>query len=121
MRNVVQINEDTCIGCTKCLAVCPTDAIIGASQQIHTVISQWCIGCQRCLPPCPVHCIEIVATPIERIDIKKRYQIRKNRLAQKAAQKKQADKALTTKVQSTIQAAIERAHAKKKIYWVSHE
>lgn len=56
----VIINEQTCIGCTKCLAVCPTDAIIGAGKLMHTVIADACTGCELCIPPCPVDCIEII-------------------------------------------------------------
>jgi len=59
------INEDTCIGCTKCVQVCPVDAIVGAAKQIHNVIDMYCTGCELCLPPlCPVeNCI--VMKPVE--------------------------------------------------------
>lgn len=49
------INEATCIGCTKCVQVCPVDAILGAAKHKHTVIEKYCTGCELCLPPlCPV-------------------------------------------------------------------
>lgn len=54
------IREIDCIGCTKCLAVCPTDAIVGANQFVHTVVLDDCIGCKLCVPVCPVDCIELV-------------------------------------------------------------
>ncbi len=54
------IDEDQCIGCTKCIQACPVDAIIGATKQMHTVISEFCTGCELCLPPCPVDCIDLV-------------------------------------------------------------
>ena len=57
------IDEDTCIGCTKCIQACPVDAIVGASKLMHTVIASWCTGCELCLPPCPVDCIELLAVP----------------------------------------------------------
>ena len=60
---VAVIDEDTCIGCTKCIQACPVDAIVGASKLMHTVIASWCTGCELCLPPCPVDCIELVAVP----------------------------------------------------------
>lgn len=54
------IREADCIGCTKCLDVCPTDAIIGTEKWMHTVIAADCIGCKLCVPACPVDCIELI-------------------------------------------------------------
>jgi Na+-translocating ferredoxin:NAD+ oxidoreductase subunit B len=54
------IDEARCIGCARCLDACPVDAIVGARQQMHTVVESWCIGCGLCLPPCPVDCIDMV-------------------------------------------------------------
>ena len=49
------IDEETCIGCTKCIQVCPVDAIVGTPKQKHTVLDVYCTGCKLCLPPiCPV-------------------------------------------------------------------
>lgn len=56
---VAYIREDECIGCTKCIQACPVDAILGASQQMHTVIADECTGCDLCVEPCPVDCIEM--------------------------------------------------------------
>lgn len=58
-RSVAFIDEDWCIGCTLCLKVCPTDAIVGASKMMHTVIEHYCTGCELCLPVCPVDCIAL--------------------------------------------------------------
>jgi electron transport complex protein RnfB len=58
---VAVIDEDVCIGCTKCIQACPVDAIVGAGKRMHTVIASECTGCELCLPPCPVDCIELVA------------------------------------------------------------
>ena len=57
---VAFIGEDVCIGCTKCIQACPTDAIVGASRLMHTVIPQLCTGCELCIPPCPVDCISML-------------------------------------------------------------
>jgi Na+-translocating ferredoxin:NAD+ oxidoreductase subunit B len=60
-RTIAYIREDLCIGCTKCIDVCPTDAIVGAPKKLHFVITEFCTGCDLCLPPCPVDCITMTA------------------------------------------------------------
>ncbi|GAB1261023.1 electron transport complex subunit RsxB [Aurantivibrio plasticivorans] len=59
-RKVAFIREDECIGCTKCIQACPVDAILGAAQQMHTVIAEECTGCDLCVEPCPVDCIDML-------------------------------------------------------------
>ena len=54
------IDEDECIGCTKCIQACPVDAILGATKLMHTVIADHCTGCELCIPPCPVDCIDML-------------------------------------------------------------
>lgn len=63
MNHSVTIRSQDCIGCTKCLDVCPTDAIIGAPELLHSVITEDCIGCERCVPACPTDCIELITMP----------------------------------------------------------
>ncbi|MGH8215189.1 MAG: RnfABCDGE type electron transport complex subunit B [Rhodanobacteraceae bacterium] len=60
---VAVIDEDACIGCTKCIQACPVDAIVGTAKLMHTVLADLCTGCELCLPPCPVDCIAMVADP----------------------------------------------------------
>ncbi len=59
-RTRAVILENTCIGCRKCIDVCPVDAIVGTRKLMHTVIAADCTGCELCLPPCPVDCIVLV-------------------------------------------------------------
>jgi Na+-translocating ferredoxin:NAD+ oxidoreductase subunit B len=59
-EHVAVIDEAACIGCAACLPVCPTDAIIGASKRMHTVIAADCTGCELCIIACPVDCIALV-------------------------------------------------------------
>ncbi|MBE8215959.1 MAG: RnfABCDGE type electron transport complex subunit B [Endozoicomonadaceae bacterium] len=56
----VEIREEDCIGCTKCIQACPMDAIVGAVKQMHTVIASSCTGCDLCIAPCPTDCIDII-------------------------------------------------------------
>lgn len=90
------IIEDECIGCTKCIAACPVDAIVGSGKLMHTVFTDLCTGCELCLPPCPVDCIDLV--PIERTltdsdrlveqnSLRQRYQAHLKRLTQKITAK----------------------------------
>ncbi len=53
------VRPEDCIGCTKCIDACPTDAILGAPRQLHGVLTDDCTGCGLCLPPCPVDCIDL--------------------------------------------------------------
>jgi electron transport complex protein RnfB len=59
-RPVAFIDPKKCIGCTLCIQACPVDAIVGASKQMHVVLSDWCTGCDLCIPPCPVDCITMI-------------------------------------------------------------
>ena len=53
------IDQEACIGCMKCIRVCPTDAIIGMKKRNHFVVDVDCSGCGLCLPVCPVDCIDL--------------------------------------------------------------
>ncbi len=107
------IRPQDCIGCTKCLDACPTDAIIGATQLLHSVITEDCIGCERCVPVCPVDCIDLIPMPDqynpEKLDaaakskraeyIRSISQQRKERLIRLKAQEHEAF--VTSKAEST--------------------
>jgi Na+-translocating ferredoxin:NAD+ oxidoreductase subunit B len=56
---VAVIQEDLCIGCTKCFKRCPTDAIMGAAKQIHVIFADACTGCEKCFEVCPTECIRM--------------------------------------------------------------
>lgn len=88
---VAVIDEDICIGCTKCIQACPVDAIVGASKLMHTVIASWCTGCELCIPPCPVDCIAlapVAALPDPDLS-RARHDFRGLRLARDASERAQ--------------------------------
>jgi electron transport complex protein RnfB len=61
--SIAWIDESRCIGCARCIAPCPVDAIVGAAKYMHTVLIERCTGCELCLPPCQVDCIEMRPGP----------------------------------------------------------
>ena len=93
-HQVALIDAETCIGCAKCLAPCPTDAIVGANKFLHTVIASLCTGCELCIPPCPVDCIVMIDDSSHPVMMDKdlartRYQFHNMRLARDHAEREQ--------------------------------
>jgi electron transport complex protein RnfB len=93
---VAFIDEERCIGCTKCLPPCPVDAIAGAPRRMHTVIAELCTGCELCVAPCPVDCISMIPvlksviptlTLPEATDSLVRYEAHNERIARRAAER----------------------------------
>ena len=122
-RHIAWIDEQWCIGCTLCISACPTDAILGASKQMHTVIEDACTGCELCLPVCPVDCIHLenvtlgntgwsAWTQDQADQAKKRYERKKLHLSKEQVETHQ-DKNLVGLKRSAVQAALERAKAQK--------
>ena len=142
-RTVVFIDEAWCIGCTLCIAACPTDAIVGSNKRMHTVLEAYCTGCELCLPVCPVDCIVVenasgAATgwdawsPTLASLARKRYEFNSyrckrdegehaKRLEEKALMKladlpahsQHTDPAVLDKKRAVIEAALARARAKR--------
>ena len=121
---VAVIRAADCVGCTKCIAVCPVDAILGASQFLHTVLTDECIGCGLCIAPCPMDCIEMeesavldhTALKLQRAELaKSRYQRRQKRLINEELPKLMAplDLKQKDKMQIDILEAIERIATKR--------
>ena len=119
--SVAVIDEAWCIGCTLCIKVCPTDAILGSNKVMHTVIEAACTGCDLCLPVCPVDCIEMVPISNERTgwsawspelakQARKRYEARQLRVL---AEPTEEDREKISK-QAIIEAALAKAKARQK-------
>ena len=58
------IVENLCIGCTRCVRECSTDAIMGANKLMHTIIIDACHGCGKCVKVCPTDAIMMVPIPV---------------------------------------------------------
>jgi Na+-translocating ferredoxin:NAD+ oxidoreductase subunit B len=122
---VAFIREDDCIGCFKCVRACPVDAILGAPQMMHTVITAECTGCGLCLPPCPVDCIDLHelpqgAQPVWAPEVaRRRADARRDRTQRKLASEREARDArraaatLRARRAQTVREAIERVRAKR--------
>lgn len=124
-RSAALIDEAWCIGCTLCLDACPTDAIVGASKHMHTVMEAHCTGCALCLPVCPVDCIALVNasgaatgwqawSSAQADHARQRYASRLARLARdsEAAAAQESPAPAPGSRQSVIEAALARARAR---------
>jgi electron transport complex protein RnfB len=91
---VAFIDETRCIGCARCLAPCPVDAIVGAPKFMHTVLADRCTGCELCIAPCPVDCIDMRAPalpPVNRPALnRERFEAHNTRLQQRIAERQRA-------------------------------
>lgn len=61
---IATVSEEICIGCCRCLKVCPTDAIVGAAKQIHNVLREACTGCAACIERCPTEAMSMRPVPV---------------------------------------------------------
>ena len=123
--DVAFIDEKACIGCTKCIQVCPVDAIVGAQKLMHAIIADECSGCELCIPACPVDCISLIPTvgaptALARApQYRGRYDARNARLARERIRRDEAiaarkvDMHATTVSRSAVLDAVARAKARK--------
>jgi electron transport complex protein RnfB len=88
------IDESRCIGCARCLAPCPVDAILGAAKFMHTVLAEHCTGCELCVAACPVDCIEMSTAPAPAANHadanRRRFEAHTSRLLQRVEQRQRA-------------------------------
>jgi electron transport complex protein RnfB len=141
-RTLAVIDEAWCIGCTLCIEVCPTDAVLGSNKVMHTIIEPACTGCELCVPVCPVDCIslEVVTqstgwqawSQAQADEARSRYAARQQRLAMAhterthkhtreleakladpAAHTQPADQAGLDRKKAIIEAALARARARQ--------
>ena len=58
------VSEDLCIGCSRCIKDCPTDAIVGGAKQIHNVLREACTGCGNCIARCPTEALRLAPVTV---------------------------------------------------------
>lgn len=51
--NPPQVIEDHCIGCERCVAVCPSFVLEMSGEKSKVIRGEWCIGCGHCSAVCP--------------------------------------------------------------------
>ncbi len=56
--HALEIDEDLCIGCSRCMKICPTEAIRISGGKAYFQEHR-CIDCGKCLESCPVDAIYI--------------------------------------------------------------
>jgi electron transport complex protein RnfB len=57
LPTVAWVIEERCIGCTRCIRKCGSDAIVGSLKQMHTVLPEACYACGLCEIECPTDAI----------------------------------------------------------------
>lgn len=64
IRPKSHILAEPCTGCTWCRDVCPTNAISGEQDLVHTVDPEKCIGCYMCKEICPEDAVEMIGADV---------------------------------------------------------
>ena len=49
---IIQIDQELCTGCQRCVAICPVDAIEGGKGQPQTIQQDRCVACGQCVQIC---------------------------------------------------------------------
>lgn len=52
LRPVIAVNEENCVNCHRCIAVCPVKMCNDGSGDVVHVNSELCIGCGECIEAC---------------------------------------------------------------------
>lgn len=68
-RNVIEIDQEKCIGCGLCTKACHQEAIKLIDGKATLVSDSYCDGLGMCLPNCPVDAIKLVEKETDAFDI----------------------------------------------------
>lgn len=63
LKNVVtlKLDESTCIGCSRCLEVCPHQVFAASGKKVRLADRDACMECGACALNCPVSAITVDA------------------------------------------------------------
>ena len=50
-KPTVEISDEACVGCTRCVKVCPSDAL-AMNDRLAVVTEDRCVGCFKCIEAC---------------------------------------------------------------------
>ena len=53
------IDEEKCVGCTRCAKNCPVEAISGAPKKVHVIDQEKCIKCGKCASVCKFDAVTV--------------------------------------------------------------
>ena len=53
------IDEEKCVGCTRCARNCPVEAISGAPKKVHVIDQEKCIKCGKCASVCKFDAVTV--------------------------------------------------------------
>lgn len=57
-NHLIDLNFDDCIGCTRCMRICPTEAIRIVNGKVK-LLEEKCINCGSCFSTCHVHAFKV--------------------------------------------------------------
>ena len=63
----IKINFDDCIGCTRCMRVCHTEAIRIVNGKVK-LIEEKCVNCGACFTTCHVHAFDLKKERLEELN-----------------------------------------------------
>ncbi len=67
-RMIIAINEETCIGCGRCVESCPTGALELKDGKARLKSERLCDGFGSCIAVCPTHSLFIEEREAEPFD-----------------------------------------------------
>lgn len=87
-RRIIEINEELCNGCEKCVTACHEGAIEMVNGKARLISDTYCDGLGDCLPECPTGAINMIerdAEPYDEALVMERIKERERRIAEDAS------------------------------------